>query len=83
MIKTYRKTATIQAEQFDGSDEMIERYGIHPTEINDNWTIYELLTSDDIICIHIGDWIASDINDCYYPIADDVFKETYAEVDEC
>ena len=28
MLHTYRKTATIKAEQFDGSDEMISRYGI-------------------------------------------------------
>ena len=28
MLHTYRKTATIQAEQFDGSDEMIKRYHI-------------------------------------------------------
>lgn len=27
-MKTYRKTATIQAEQFDGSAEMIETYHI-------------------------------------------------------
>ncbi|WP_434433801.1 hypothetical protein [Lactiplantibacillus paraplantarum] len=26
MIKAYRKTATIKAEQFDGSNEMVERY---------------------------------------------------------
>ena len=26
MIKTYRKTAIIKAEQFDGSNEMIEKY---------------------------------------------------------
>lgn len=28
MIKTYRKVATIQAEQFGGSTEMINRYNI-------------------------------------------------------
>ena len=28
MLHTYRKTALIEAEQFDGSDEMISRYGI-------------------------------------------------------
>ena len=28
MSKTYRKTATIQAEQFDGSKDMCKKYGI-------------------------------------------------------
>ena len=28
MLHKYRKTALIEAEQFDGSDEMISRYGI-------------------------------------------------------
>ena len=28
MARTYRKTATIKAEQFDGSDEMVDKYGI-------------------------------------------------------
>lgn len=32
MIKIYRKTANIKAEQFDGSDEMIEKYGIEVVE---------------------------------------------------
>lgn len=30
MLKEYRKTATIKAEQFDGSKEMIEKYSITP-----------------------------------------------------
>jgi len=28
MLKEYRKISTIKAEQFDGSDEMIEKYQI-------------------------------------------------------
>ena len=28
MIKTYRKTDTIRAEQFDGSNAMIEKYHV-------------------------------------------------------
>ncbi|WP_157949624.1 hypothetical protein [Lactiplantibacillus plantarum] len=28
MIKIYRKTATIKAEQFDCSDDMFNRYGL-------------------------------------------------------
>ncbi|KAF0343818.1 hypothetical protein GBO93_07150 [Pediococcus acidilactici] len=28
MLKEYHKTATIKAEQFDGSEEMMKEYGI-------------------------------------------------------
>ena len=32
MIKIYRKTATIKAEQFDGSEEMADKYDIEVVE---------------------------------------------------
>lgn len=28
MLHTYRKTALIEAEQFDGSDEMVKKYSV-------------------------------------------------------
>ena len=33
MLHTYRKTATIQAEQFDGSEKMMKHYGIHEANV--------------------------------------------------
>lgn len=40
MTKTYRKTTTIQAEQFDGSPEMIEKYaiGVMPAMVIDQFS---------------------------------------------
>lgn len=29
MLHKYRKSPIVEAEQFDGSDEMIERYSVH------------------------------------------------------
>lgn len=79
MIKTYRKTATIKAEQFDGSDKMVDRYelidagtilGTHHTEL--------YLTGSGKV--DVGDWIATGVNGEHWPIADEVFKKTYAEL---
>lgn len=33
MLHKYKKTATIQAEQFDGSEKMMKHYGIHEANV--------------------------------------------------
>ena len=91
MIKTYRKTATIRAEQFDGSDEMIERYSIR---VEEGFAMKEGEVVSTIVHwlpasaypgepfemkVVSGDWIVID-NDEYEAIADDVFKASYVEV---
>ena len=86
-IKIYRKTATIQAEQFDGSAEMINRYSIEhaeamfPTKSNgfEHAETFYLDTLEGALIVNIGDWIVID-NDEYEAIADDVFKASYVEV---
>lgn len=83
MLKEYRKTSTIKAEQFDGSEEMIKKYGIYKwrtffTQNNDY--VYYLPTEEGDLQIWIGEWITTDVNGEYWPIADDVFKKTYEEV---
>lgn len=79
MLKEYRKTATIKAEQFDGSEEMIKKYGIGT--IIDNYQHYiETLEGDFVI--HIDDWIATGVEGEYWAIADEIFKKTYEEVDQ-
>lgn len=89
MIKTYRKTATIKAEQFDGSDEMVNKYHVRcdtkymvsddPLEYH---TVpYEIETFDGCwLNIDVGDWIATGANGEHWTIADDVFKQTCAEL---
>ena len=93
MIKTYRKTATIQAEQFDGSAEMIKLYGIEVREeyftvkdedgFNDvdAWKdVYTLRTLEGDMELKAGDWIATGVKGEHWAIADDVFKASYVEV---
>lgn len=70
----YVNTTPIEAEQFDGSKEMIDRYSITVSDV------YELLTPDGSLVIISGDWIATEINGEHWPIADDVFRKTYAEL---
>lgn len=85
MIKVYRKMATIKAEQFDCSNEMVNRYGL----IDRGGHIVDGLHVDDMcfvptlegqMKINIHDWIATSKNGEHWPIADDVFKQTYAEL---
>ena len=86
MIKTYRKIATISAEQFDGSDKQIKKYGIRPPYPQEIGTITDeewrplLPTKEGLMTCHVGDWIATGVNGEHWPIADDVFKKTYAKL---
>jgi hypothetical protein len=78
MIKIYIKTATIKAEQFDGSDEMVDKYGI---EFDEAYIFsFRLDTLEGWIGIRIGDWIATGVKGEHWAIANDIFKKTYAEL---
>jgi len=84
MIKTYRKTATIEAEQFDGSDEMIIRYQIgvsYGGYVEDKPSyLFTINTLEGQMSLKVGDWIATGVKDERWAIADDVFKASYVEV---
>lgn len=86
MIKTYRKIATISAEQFDGSDKQIKKYGIRPPYPQEIGTITDeewrplLPTKEGLMTCHVGDWVATGVNGEHWPIYDDVFRKTYAEL---
>jgi len=90
MIKIYRKTATINAEQFDGSDEMVNKYDIEVVEGDyaDDYSMpeagpapyFRYFLASGYNEIYIGDWIATGVNGEHWPIADDIFKKTYAEL---
>lgn len=78
MIKIYRKATIIKAEQFDGSDEMIEKYNI---AIGSGWVApYRINTIEGWVGVQINSWIATGVNGEHWPITDDVFKKTYAEL---
>ncbi|MCG0674719.1 DUF1642 domain-containing protein [Lactiplantibacillus plantarum] len=80
MIKVYRKTPTIKAEQFDGSDEMVDKYELIDagTMLGTHHSPEVYLTGSGKLCV--GDWIATGVNGDHWAIADDVFKQTYAEL---
>ena len=78
MIKIYRKTATIKAEQFDGSNEMVDKYRI---EYDEAYMVpFRIETLEGWIGIKSCDWIATGVNGEHWPISDDVFRKTYAEL---
>lgn len=78
MIKFYRKTATIKAEQFDGSDDMINKYHI---EFDEAYVLpFRIETMEGWIGMAVGDWIATGIDGEHWPIADDIFQKTHAEL---
>lgn len=91
MKKTYRKIETIQAEQFDGSQEMIKKYRTRTCELvsspvvkNEESKLYLLnIISQDLLFnareVKIGDWVATGINGEHWAIKDDIFRETYTE----
>jgi len=91
MNKIYHKTATIKAEQFDG----IQKYMFGHKVISDN-SLVDALTHDPVyysiiineddpeeepneVVFVIGDWIIKDGEDIH-AIADDIFKNKYAEL---
>lgn len=78
MIKIYRKTTTIKAEQFDGSDEMIEKYNITPPMPLD--PDYTINTLEGDMVLGVGDWIATGVNGEHWVVQDDVFNKTYSEL---
>lgn len=88
MIKTYRKTTTIQAEQFDGSKDMCKKYGIEDSAnsgYNDSDWEDEgncIPTLEGYMRINKGDWIATGISGEHWTIDDEIFKKTYVEADK-
>lgn len=92
MIKTYRKTATIQAEQFDEVKwESIYRNAKNPIEWDDAARPFGIdhyrghfviSTPEGDMRIHDGDWVATGIYGEHWAIKDDIFKKTNEEVDK-
>lgn len=75
MTKIYRKTATIKAEQFDGTKQNADQLGIF--KYRSGWY---LETLEGSILVSNGYWIATGVNGEHWAISDDVFKKTYVEL---
>ncbi|KYK53598.1 hypothetical protein AYO51_15900 [Lactiplantibacillus plantarum] len=88
-MKLYRKQP-IEAEQFDGSNEMVDEYDIEVVEGDyaDDYsmpeagpaTYFRYFMPSGYNEIYVGDWIATGVNGEHWPIKNDVFKKTYAEL---
>ena len=77
MIKIYRKTATIKAEQFDGSEQMRSKYELdYEYDKQGNRHYY----GGDIMELMVDDWIITTIDGLHWTIKDFAFKQTYAEL---
>lgn len=77
MMHEYRNKTTIKAEQFDGSDEMIEKYRLHSYGPE----TYVLPMDYNFIPIVKGVYIVTDedgFREVCYP---DVFRRTYERCD--
>lgn len=91
MIKVYRKTATIKAEQFDGSQKLVFGYSVIPSSLIDaiaGKPAYYSMLVDDVcqdsdddtgVVLEVGDWIVKEADEIEV-VADDVFKQTYSEL---
>lgn len=77
MKKPYKTTFEIEAEQFDGSMEMAERYQMVMSPVG----VYHVNVFDGMKAIREGDWIIGNGEDI--TIADDeYFKEHYELVED-
>lgn len=83
-IKTYRKTATIEAVQYNGSwppaEQLIAWLGKYyggPPRFGDGFLI-RTLEGDHLV--ESGDWVVRGIEGEFWPIKDEIFDKTYVEV---
>ncbi|WP_265489861.1 DUF1642 domain-containing protein [Lactiplantibacillus plantarum] len=78
-MKVYCKKP-FQAEQFDGSSEMVDKY-----ELIDTGIILGTHRSPELYLtgsgkVDVGDWIATGVNGERWLITDEVFKQKYKEL---
>ncbi len=85
MLHKYRKTVLIEAEQFDGTDEMMEKYDILPDSgfvTPHHWSQWFVLpTKEGDMKLDNGDWIATGVDGEHWTIDQDIFERTYERVD--
>ena len=83
MLHKYRKTALIEAEQFDGSIKQITRYKVHivgPTSRGDA-SYFLFPTKEGNMKLNTGDYIATGVKGEHWAIDKDIFEKTYERVE--
>lgn len=85
MVKKYRVFKTVEAEQFDGSREMAEKYGMCYIDVVSSYqggtiglTISNYWSLDKSTEIHVGDWIVVGYDSRPVQFRDDVFRLLFA-----
>ena len=84
MLHTYRKTALIEAEQFDGTQTMMVKYGIfaHPEAYYFmDKPLYTLKTKEGDMEVKPYDYIATGVDGEHWAIDKNIFERTYERVD--
>ena len=84
----YIKTGTTEFEQFDGSDEIIEKYDIRKdTEylISDDPLEYQIApyqieSLEGWLNLNVGDWIATGVEGEHWPVKDEIFQKVYKKL---
>lgn len=77
MKKTYKTTFEIEAEQFDGSEEMAKEYEMMMSPAG----VYYVNAFDGVKAIREGDWLISNGEDIAI-VDDEYFKEHYELVED-
>ena len=84
MLKEYRKTATIKAEQFDGRQTMMVKYGIfaHPEAFYFmDYPLYTIKTKKGDMEVKPYDYIVTNADGEHWAIDKDIFEKTYERVE--
>lgn len=80
----YKKKSKTLFEQFDGSNELIDKYKLsrHITLSGETTDIYYLSTLEGEMKLTVGDWIATGTNGEHWAVKDKIFKKTYVLVEQ-
>lgn len=84
MLHEYRKKTTIKAEQFDGSDEMAEKYGLKKFGWEGFVRTLNSLDNFDFgapLVFSKGDWFIEGENGKINVLSDKEFRRTYERCD--
>ena len=80
MIKEYRGTKTIMAEQFTDKNEQVKRYRLYHRAFIEDGEPWVIATPEGPMPVHYGDWIATGANGEHWVIIDEIFKKNYEEL---
>lgn len=81
MIKDYVNVIPVKAECFDGSFDMVSRYGIISGRFTNGSEFYSINSPvKGNTSVFIGDWIVTSGKGLFWPIPDKTFRKCYVPV---